>query len=147
MTTHSPLEHPPEGRARVSERRWAVVTLGAMALVTLLAFFAIRTLSRSQPPAPAAPVDHGPLPQSVRQAVMDLLAPHLDHARLVELPGDGIREFRIKGRPKAVLAKEFNAAFKPLVVRELMPRLRPYGEILSFEIESLDLPPARLRPL
>jgi hypothetical protein len=124
-----------------------VITLSAMAIVTLMAIVAIRSATKAQPAAPTTPVNHGPLPPEVRQAVLDALAPHLDHIKLEELQDRGVREFHLKGRPKAPLAKEFHAIFRPLVVKELMPRLRPYGEILSFDIDNLDYPPARLRPL
>jgi hypothetical protein len=143
----SPLEAPPRPEERPSERRWAVITLGALALICLMAVVALRSLSKAHPAAPVTPVNHGPLPAELRQGVLDLLTPHLDHLQLVEHTEDGVREFRIKGRPKAPLAKEFHAIFRPLVVNELMPRLRPYGEVLSFEIDNLDYPPARLRPL
>lgn len=147
MSSPSPLEAPPRPKDRPSERRWAVITLSAMAIVTLMAIVAIRSATKTQPAAPTTPVDHGPLPAEVKQAVLDAVAPHLDHAKLEELQDRGIREFHLKGRPKAPLAKEFHAVFRPLVVKELMPRLRPYGEILSFDIDNLDYPPARLRPL
>ena len=79
--------------------------------------------------------------------MQELLDRHLLDARLSELHQGNLREFRIKGRTRAPLAQEFYAGFRPAVVQRLMPLLRPYGDIISFDIASLDLPPARLRPL
>ena len=119
-------------------------------MVVLLALagagVAVHHLAQSAPP-PADAVDHGPLPAAVRTQVMALLDQHLVDAQLVELHQGPLREFRIKGRSRAPLAQTFYAGFRPAVVNTLMPLLRPYGEIISFDIASLDLPPARLRPL
>jgi hypothetical protein len=143
----SPLEAPPQPEDHASERRWAFLGLGTLALVAFMAVIATRSLMHARPAVPATPADHGPLPAEVRAGVLALLEPHLDHLKLEESMEAGVREFHIKGRPKAPLAKEFHAAFRPLIANEIMPRLRPYGEVLSFEIDNLDYPPARLRPL
>ena len=101
-----------------------------------------------------AGVHRGPLPAEelhavggVPDQVLSLVAPHLENANLQELHTGKVREFRITGKPKELLAQEFYAAFRPLVVTRLMPLLRPYGEIISFDITALDLPPARLRDI
>jgi len=118
----------------------------AVGLTLAGAALAVRHLAQSGPaPAPAA--DHGALPGTVRLRAQALLDRYLLDARLQELNAGPLREFRIKGRTRAPLAQEFYAGFRPAVVDELMPLLRPYGEIISFDIASLDLPPARLRPL
>jgi hypothetical protein len=64
-----------------------------------------------------------------------------------DLKAGPLREFHIQGRARAPLAQEFYRDFRPAVADRLMPLLRPYGDIISFDIASLDLPPARLRPL
>ena len=76
-----------------------------------------------------------------------MLSQHLLDPRLEEQLRGPLREFHVKGRTRAGLAQEFYAGFRPALVNRLMPLLRPYGEIISFDIASLDLPPARLRPL
>ena len=145
------LETSPPANDRVSERRWAVAAAVAMVVVLAGAGLAVHHLAQSSPAAVAA-ADHGPLPAAVRQRVLAVLDQHLLAAKLLELPleqgGQGsLREFRIQGRTRAGLAQEFYAGFRPAVVNQLMPLLRPYGEVISFDIASLDLPPARLRPL
>ena len=115
-------------------------------LVLAGAGLAVHHLAQSGPaPAPAA--DHGALPGAVRRQVQELLDRFLLDARFEEVNSGSMREFHIKGRTRAPLAQEFYAGFRPAVVETLMPLLRPYGEIISFDIASLDLPPARLRPL
>jgi len=140
------LESAPPVSDRPRERRWALVSLGAIAVVLAGSAAAVHHLAQSSPP-PAAAVDHGPLPEAVRAQVQQLLDQHLLDARLSEVRQGPLREFHIKGRTRAPLAQEFYAGFRPAVVQTLMPLLRPYGEIISFDIASLDLPPARLRPL
>ncbi len=140
------LESPPQASERVPERRWALASAVAVGLALAGAGLAIRHLAQSSP-APAPAVDHGPLPAAVRAQVLALLDRHLLDAELVELRAGPAREFRVKGRTRAPLAQTFYAGFRPAVVDRLMPLLRPYGEIISFDIASLDLPPARLRPL
>jgi len=122
------------------------VCLGALALSLGGAALAVNHLRQSRP-AQAAPVDHGPLPAPVRAQVLALLEQHLLDAELQDLRQGAVREFRVKGRTREGLAQDFYAGFKPAVAGRLMPLLRPYGEVLSFDIASLDLPPARLRPL
>ena len=78
---------------------------------------------------------------------MAILDQHLEAATLEELRQGPVREFHIRGRSKAPLAQEFYAGFRPAVASRLMPLLQPYGEIISFDIAALDLPPARLRPI
>ena len=139
--------HTLEGPAPASERRWMVICLGLLAVLLAYSAWTVHRLNASVKLAPAPPVDHGPLPEPVRKEVLELVGPHLENAKLMELHTGKVREFRIKGKPKEILAQEFYGAFRPLVVGRLMPLLRPYGEIISFEIESLDLPPARLRDI
>ena len=123
------------------------VCLGLLALLLLYSAWTVRRLTAVVNLAPASAVDHGPLPESVRGQVLALVAPHLENAIVQELHTGKVREFRISGKPKELLAQEFYAAFRPLVVDRLMPLLRPYGEIISFDITALDLPPARLREI
>ncbi len=124
-----------------------IICLGSLAVLLLYSAWTMRRLASAVKLAPAPAVDHGPLPESVRAQVLRLVEPHLEHATLQELHSGKVREFRISGKPKELLAQEFYAAFRPLVVTKLMPLLRPYGEIISFDITALDLPPARLRDL
>ena len=139
--------HNLEGAAPPAERRWMIVCLGLLAVLLVYSAWTVRRLTSANRLAPAAAVDHGPLPASVRAEVLALLEPHLEHATLQELHTGKVREFHISGKPKELLAQEFYAAFRPLVVSRLMPLLRPYGEIISFDITALDLPPARLREI
>ena len=140
------LESSPPAPDRVRERRWALVSAAVVGLVLAGSALAVRHLAQSSP-APAAAVDHGALPPAVRMQVQGLLDRFLLDAQFQELREGPLREFHIKGRTRAPLAQEFYAGFRPAVVDTLMPLLRPYGEIISFDIASLDLPPARLRPL
>ncbi len=123
------------------------VCLGFLAIILLYSASAMCRLTSAVKPASAPAVDHGPLPASVRSQVLVLVGLHLENADLQELHTGKVREFRISGKPRALLAQEFYAAFRPLVVAKLMPLLRPYGEIISFDITALDLPPARLRDI
>lgn len=151
MTTpvldHSDSTHNLEGPAPISERRWMWICLSLLVLLLLYSGWTIRRLTAAVQLAPAPAVDHGPLPESVRNQVLALVGLHLEHAALQELHTGKVREFRISGKPRELLAQEFYAAFRPLVVTRLMPLLRPYGEIISFDITALDLPPARLRDI
>jgi len=140
------LESLPAPSDQRRERRWTLVSLGVIALTLAGAAAAVNHLRKSQPPQAAA-VDHGELPAAVRTEVLQVLNQHLLDARLEEHSQGPLREFHIKGRTRAGLAQEFYAGFRPAVVGRLMPLLRPYGEVISFDIASLDLPPARLRPL
>ncbi|HJU84512.1 MAG TPA: hypothetical protein VJ600_09900 [Holophagaceae bacterium] len=138
------LEAPLSEADRRSERRWAVWAIGFLVVfMGLAALTSYRMLSLPPPPAP--PVDHGPLPAPVRSEVMTLLATRLDRPALEERWEEGRRDFHISGTPRNLLVSEFLRDFKPLVAHELMPKLRPYGEVISFEIYNTDLPPARLR--
>ncbi len=145
--TEPATAHNLEGAAPPSERRWMLICLGLLAIILLYSAWTLRRLTSSVKLAPASAADHGPLPASVRAQVLALVEPHLENANLQELHTEKVREFRISGKPKELLAQEFYAAFRPLVVTKLMPLLRPYGEIISFDITSLDLPPARLRDI
>jgi len=146
-TDHEGSTHNLEGSAPPSERRWMLICLGLLAIILLYSAWTVRRLTSLAKLAPAPAVDHGPLPESVRNQVLALVGPHLENAGLQELHTGKVREFRITGKPKELLAQEFYAAFRPLVVTRLMPLLRPYGEIISFDITALDLPPARLRDI
>ena len=140
------LEAPPPHPERHGERRWTLVSLGAIALTLAGAALAVNHLRQTQPPRAAA-VDHGALPPQVRAQVLAILDQHLLDVRLDEQGDGAIREFHIKGHTRAGLAQDFYRGFRPALVGQIMPLLRPYGEIISFDIASLDLPPARLRPL
>ena len=140
------LETPPPLDERRRERRWTLTSLGAIALTLAGSALAVNHLRQRQPP-PAAPADHGALPAPVRAEVLRLLDTYLLDVHLVEQDEEGRREFHIKGHTRAGLAQEFYAGFRPALVGQIMPLLRPYGEVISFDIASLDLPPARLRPL
>jgi hypothetical protein len=146
-TQHEAAAHTLEGLAPPSERRWMLFCLGLLAIILLYSAWTVRRLTSVAKLAPAPAVDHGPLPETVRAQALALVAPHLEDAKLQELHLGKVREFRITGKPKAMLAQEFYASFRPLVVTQLMPLLRPYGEIISFDITALDLPPARLRDI
>lgn len=145
--SHEASVHNLERTAPPSEWRWMLVCLGLLVIILLYSAWTVRRLTAGVKLAPAPAVDHGPLPESVRNQVLALVEPHLENANLQELHAGKVREFRITGKPKALLAQEFYAAFRPLVVTRLMPLLRPYGEIISFDITALDLPPARLREI
>ena len=144
------LETIPPPAERRRERRWTRVCLGAIVLALLGAAAAVNHLRRTQPPLPA-PADlqagHGALPGPVRAEVLAILDTYLLEARLEEQGQGSVREFHISGHTRAGLAQAFYAGFRPALVGRIMPLLRPYGEIISFDIASLDLPPARLRPL
>ena len=144
--TMASLELPPAPADRRRERRWTLVSLGILALTLAAAAAAVNQLRKRQP-LPVAAVNHGPLPAEVRAEVLRVLNQHLLDPQLEEHSQGPLREFHIKGRTRAGLAQEFYAGFRPAVVSRLMPLLRPYGEVISFDIASLDLPPARLRPL
>jgi len=140
------LETPPPPAERRREVRWTRVCLGAMLATLLGAGLAVNHLRQSQPPR-TAPADHGALPAPVRAEVLALLDTYLLDVHLEEQGEPGLREFHIKGHTRAGLAQDFYRGFRPALVGRIMPLLRPYGEIISFDIASLDLPPARLRPL
>ncbi|HJV22498.1 MAG TPA: hypothetical protein VJ570_07370 [Holophagaceae bacterium] len=138
------LEAPLTEADRRSERRWAVWAIGFLVVfLGLGAWTSYRMLSLPPPPAP--PVDHGPLPAPVRAEVMALLESQLDKASFEERWEEGRRDFHIAGTPRNTFVSAFLREFKPLVAQQLMPKLRPYGEVISFEIYNTDLPPARLR--
>ena len=141
------LERPAGALQGRREGRWTLLSLGFLAVVFIGGTWTFLRFTRLPGPAAAGPVNHGPLPEYIRQALLAKLAPHLDKVEFIELNSGGVREFRIKGRPKYDLAQDFHRAFRPLVATELRPMLQPFGEILSFEIKALDLPPLRLRPL
>ena len=140
------LETPPAPTERRREQRWAL-TAGLVAFAVGAALIPVVRHLRRQATLAGGAVDHGPLPPAVRARVMAVLDRHLEGAVLEEARRGPVREFHIRGRSRAPLAQEFHAAFRPAVTGELMPLLRPYGEIISFDIAALDLPPARLRPL
>lgn len=143
--THSLESHADEHERR-RERRWMAWGLGIMVLVAGYGIYVARHLA-AQPMADPGPLSQGPLPEALKAEILGMLDTQLAGAQLVEINEGGVRDFRIKGTPKATLDKAFKAAFRPLVVNELMPRLRPYGHVISFEIVNMDFPPARLRPL
>jgi hypothetical protein len=141
------LEAAGSAAEQRAEGRWTVLSLLLLAAVFVGGTWTFSRFVQRPAPAAAGPVDHGPLPDAVKAALLAKVAPHLDGVELIELRTGAIREFRIKGRPKYDLAQDFHKAFRPLVATELRPLLQPYGEILSFEIKALDLPPLRLRAL
>lgn len=142
---HRDLEAAPREEDQRGERRWAVVSLTILGLVFVALAGAVWQVGRRQPVLPRGAADHGPLPPAIRAEALALVEPHLDQVEFLELPEKGRREFRFKGRPRALLSMDFHRAFRPLVAQRLRPLLSPYGEVLSFEITSLDLPPVRLR--
>jgi hypothetical protein len=139
------LEGPPRPEDQGSERRWAWASLVLLGLVFLALGGAVWQVAGRTAALPQGAADHGPLPAGIRAEVLGLVAPHLDQVEFLELPEKGQREFRLKGRPRALLSMDFHRAFRPLVAQRLRPLLTPYGEVLSFDITSLDLPPVRLR--
>ncbi|HJV21916.1 MAG TPA: hypothetical protein VJ570_04425 [Holophagaceae bacterium] len=143
--THS-LESHADEQVRRSERRWMAWGLGITLLITGYGLHVARKLA-NQPVADPGPLNPGPLPEPLKAEIQGMLDAQLANAQLVEVREGGLRDFRIKGTPKATMDKAFKASFRPLVVNELMPRLRPYGHVISFEIANMDFPPARLRPL
>lgn len=143
--THTLESHADEHERR-RERRWMAWGLGLTLLIAGYGLYVARQLA-SQPVVDPGPLNPGPLPEALKAEIQALLDAQLAGAQLVEINEGGLRDFRIKGTPKATLDKAFKAAFRPLVVHELMPRLRPYGHLISFEIANMDFPPARLRPL
>ena len=141
------LERPAGELQGRREGCWTFLSLGLLAVVFIGGTWTFVRFTRLPGPAAVGPVNHGPLPETIRQALLAKLAPHLDEVEFIELNSGHVREFRIRGRPKYDLAQDFHKAFRPLVATELRPMLQPFGEILSFEIRALDLPPLRLRPL
>ncbi len=143
--TFSPLEHPPQPQDRAFDRGWRrffYSVLVAFFMLTVYGLYSVRNPYATQ----VAQVSHVPLPDAVRQQVMQVVAPLLSDAYLLEEEASGVRVFILKGNPKMALAQDFNRAFNPLVVQTLIPLLKPYGEVLSFDIASLDPPPVRLNP-
>ena len=143
--TFSPLEHPPQPQDRAFDRGWRrffYSVLVAFFMLTVYGLYSVRNPYATQ----VAQVSHVPLPDAVRQQVMQVVAPLLSDAYLLEEEASGVRVFILKGTPKMALAQDFNRAFNPLVVQTLIPLLKPYGEVLSFDIASLDPPPVRLNP-
>ncbi|HLO67761.1 MAG TPA: hypothetical protein VK188_12125 [Holophaga sp.] len=139
------LESQPSPLDARAERRWARGTLVAAGVAALALAPALWHVARGR--SLPAVADAGPLPPEVRARAMALLDRHLEGATLEEVRRGSVREFHVRGRSRAPLAQDFHRAFRPAVSGELMPLLRPYGEIISFDIASLDLPPVRLRPL
>lgn len=142
--SHTP--DPDSLQAPRADRWWAAVSLGLLAAVSISAAVVCIRLLRIPPP-PAAAVDHGPLPPAVRAQVMALLAEDLKDARLEERWEGGVRDFLVMGTPRPEFAKAFTDRFKPDVSSRLLPLLRPYGEIVSFDIYNYDYAPVRLRAL
>jgi hypothetical protein len=143
--SHS-LESHADDHERRRERRWMAWGLGLLLLIAGYGLYVSRQLAQ-HPVADPGPLNPAPLPEGLKAEIQAKLEVHLAGAQLVEVQEGGLRDFRIKGTPRATLDKAFKAEFRPLVVNELMPRLRPYGHIISFEIAHMDFPPARLRPL
>ncbi|MFM8233879.1 MAG: hypothetical protein ACKN9J_02150 [Holophagaceae bacterium] len=143
--TFSPLEHPPRPQDQAFDRRWRrffVGLLGVFIALTVYRLYSVRNPYADQP----TETHSGPLPDKVRQQVLASVAPFLQEAVLLEEQQAGVRVFILKGTPRTALAQDFNRAFNPLVVQTLIPLLKPYGEVLSFDIASLDPPPVRLNP-
>ena len=143
--TFSPLEHPPQPQDRAFDRGWRrffYSVLVAFFMLTVYGLYSVRNPYANQ----VGEMNRTPLPGAVRQEVMKAVAPLLSDAYLLEEEASGVRVFILKGTPKMALAQDFNRAFNPLVVQTLIPLLKPYGEVLSFDIASLDPPPVRLNP-
>lgn len=146
MAQSHTLESHADEHERRRERRWMAWGLGIMLLIAGYGIYVARQLT-TRPVADPGPLKTHPLPEALKAEILGILDTQLAGAQLVEINEGGLRDFRIKGTPKATLDKAFKTAFRPLVVNELMPRLRPYGHVISFEIANMDFPPARLRPL
>ncbi len=142
--SHTP--DPDSLQAPRADRWWAIVSLSLLAVVSLsAAVVCIRLLK--VPPPPAAAVDHGPLPAAVRARVQAVLDQDLKDAKLEERWEGGARDFLVMGTPRPEFAKAFTDRFKPDVSGQLLPLLRPYGEIVSFQVYNFDFAPVRLRAL
>jgi hypothetical protein len=137
---------PDSLQAPRSDRWWALISIGVLVSVSIWAAVICVRLLRVPPP-PATAVDHGPLPASVRAQVMAILDARLKDAKLEERWESGARDFHVSGTPRPELAKDFSVPFRADVADKLMPLLRPYGEVISFEIYNFDFAPARLRAL
>ncbi len=143
--TLSPLEDPPQPQDQAFDRGWRRFFYGvllAFAVLVVIGLYSVRNPYVDQ----VAEVNHDPLPEEVRKQVMEAVEPFLSEAYLLEEEKPGLRAFILKGTPKIALAQDFNRGFNPLVVNKLIPLLKPYGEVLSFDIASLDPPPVRLNP-
>ena len=141
--TFSPLEHPPQPQDQAFDRRWQrffFTILVAFVGLTVYRLSSVRDPYAAQRGLP----NHAPLPDDVREQVMKAVAPFLTDVYLLEETQSGVRVFILKGTPTMALAQDFNRAFNPLVVQTLIPLLKPYAEVLSFDIASLDPPPVRL---
>lgn len=143
--SHTP--DPDSLQAPRSDRWWAAVSLSLLAAVSIFAAVVCVRLLRVPPPPVAGAANHGPLPPAVRAQVMDLLNEDLKDAKLEERWEGGARDFLILGTPRPEFAKAFTDRFKPDVSGRLLPLLRPYGEIVSFQIYNFDYAPVRLRAL
>lgn len=86
-------------------------------MLTVYGLYSVRNPYATQ----VAQVSHVPLPDAVRQQVMQVVAPLLSDAYLLEEETSGVRVFILKGTPKMALAQDFNRAFNPLVVQTLIP--------------------------
>lgn len=146
MAQSHTLESHADEHERRRERRWMAWGLGFTLLVAGYGLYVARQLT-NRPVVDPGPLNAGPLPEPLKAEIQALIDAQLTGAQLVELNEGGLRDFRIKGTPRATMDKAFKATFRPLVVNELMPRLRPYGHVISFEIANMDFPPARLRPI
>ena len=142
--SHTP--DPDSLQAPRSDRWWAIVSLSLLAVVSLSAGIVSYRLLKVPPP-PAAAVDHGPLPAAVRAQVQAVLDQDLKDAKLEERWEGGARDFLVMGTPRPEFAKAFTDRFKPDVSGRLLPLLRPYGEIVSFQVYNFDFAPVRLRAL
>ncbi|HTL97937.1 MAG TPA: hypothetical protein VL181_03935 [Holophagaceae bacterium] len=142
--SHTP--DPDSLQAPRGDRWWALFSLSLLAALSIWAGVVCVRLLRVPPPLAAA-VDHGPLPAAVRAQAMAILDAHLKDAKLEERWESGARDFHVMGTPRPAMAKDFTEPFRADVVGKLMPLLRPYGEVVSFEIYNFDFAPARLRAL
>lgn len=144
------MSHTPDSEtpleASSGDRWWAIICLSLLAGVSIWAGVICYRLLKVPPPIVAA-VDHGPLPAEVRTKALAILALDLKDVQFEEHWENGARDFHVNGTPKPQFSKAFTDRFKVDVVDQLMPLLRPYGELVSFDIYNYDYAPVRLRAL
>lgn len=128
------------------DRWWAIISLSVLAIIGTWGGIICYQLIKIAPP-PAAAVDHGPLPATVRAKAMAILNADLKDAKLEERWEGQDRDFFVMGTPKPEFAMPFIEAFHADVANQLLPLLRPYGETVSFQIYNFDFAPVRMRPL
>lgn len=141
--TFDPLENPTSASDKRFDRRWSWFFI-----LFILAFLLLTIFTIIKAPNPMAlsstAIEKGSLPDPVRSEVLRMLTVVLEDPKLHEERHDGIRVFIITGVPRDRLAQDFNKKFNPLVVEKIIPMLKPFGEIINFQIANVDPPPVRL---